>query len=723
MANELNIGVKFGAEGVPEVTKSITQLTAQLKRFQQGLNNATGVDSIARLNRAILETQTRIQNLQKFTGSAGAAFDKDISIKAKSAGAAILDFSRIVQDAPFAFNNFGSIANNIDPLFLSFQRLREESKRLSLETGKNVTTFSLLKNSLIGGAGIGLAISTVTSVLTLMSQGFFSGGRAAKKASEDLEEFKRVLSGAAGDVARDASRVTTLFNALSSGTLNVDERKKALEELKSINKDFFGSLREEEGLIKNLEIAYDGYLSKVLDIGRAKAIESQLTKLFDQKIQLELSVDPKFLTQTNKTAQQAIGNLRKELKQLGGEVSQEELKNANFFAKGNETLSRRVELQQQILNIERGFNVIQDAGVKATQEQIRNIDLRIAGLSKLQKDTTDFDIKTDKSSKREEDSLKKRLAELERIKDVTKDIFTITNLEEQIFDLKVKITLRDAAKNGISKEEADLAIAGFRNQLTEAFNRESLALEAIPKVKVTNVEMVPLDSGKIESAVAKATGLDKDIPIESDRQVKIRLLGIEFVEAEEQAKAAVQKLKDVIINSTVGALTDTADLFGQTPGSIFSGGGIGESISKAAQGLLNIVGNALQQVGKQIIATSALVATLKKALDNLFGPGGTALGFAVGAALVALGGLMKGIKIPAFAGGVNNFGGGLALVGERGPELVNLPRGSDVIPNHMIGGGAQTVNVIVEGRISGKDLVILGQRQVESNKTTGGGGF
>jgi tape measure domain-containing protein len=41
---------------------------------------------------------------------------------------------------------------------------------------------------------------------------------------------------------------------------------------------------------------------------------------------------------------------------------------------------------------------------------------------------------------------------------------------------------------------------------------------------------------------------------------------------------------------------------------------------------------------------------------------------------------LKG-KIPGFANGVTNFGGGLAVVGERGPELVNLPKGSDVFTN------------------------------------------
>jgi hypothetical protein len=50
----------------------------------------------------------------------------------------------------------------------------------------------------------------------------------------------------------------------------------------------------------------------------------------------------------------------------------------------------------------------------------------------------------------------------------------------------------------------------------------------------------------------------------------------------------------------------------------------------------------------------------------------------------------KGPRVPGFAGGVENFAGGMALVGERGPELVNLPRGSDVIP--MGGGGGIVYN-------------------------------
>lgn len=64
-------------------------------------------------------------------------------------------------------------------------------------------------------------------------------------------------------------------------------------------------------------------------------------------------------------------------------------------------------------------------------------------------------------------------------------------------------------------------------------------------------------------------------------------------------------------------------------------------------------------------------------------------------------------RVPAFATGTKFAPGGLALVGERGPELVNLPRGSSVTPNNElggIGGIAQIVpspyfDVVVDGRI------------------------
>ena len=59
------------------------------------------------------------------------------------------------------------------------------------------------------------------------------------------------------------------------------------------------------------------------------------------------------------------------------------------------------------------------------------------------------------------------------------------------------------------------------------------------------------------------------------------------------------------------------------------------------------------------------------------------------------------VGLPKFAQGVTNFVGGAALVGERGPEIVTLPRGSNVIPANQTknilnnSGGNKTFNINV----------------------------
>lgn len=56
------------------------------------------------------------------------------------------------------------------------------------------------------------------------------------------------------------------------------------------------------------------------------------------------------------------------------------------------------------------------------------------------------------------------------------------------------------------------------------------------------------------------------------------------------------------------------------------------------------------------------------------------------------------IDVPHFAGGVRNFRGGAALVGELGPELVRLPRGSDVLNHRELaaagGGGGDAYTIV-----------------------------
>ena len=64
---------------------------------------------------------------------------------------------------------------------------------------------------------------------------------------------------------------------------------------------------------------------------------------------------------------------------------------------------------------------------------------------------------------------------------------------------------------------------------------------------------------------------------------------------------------------------------------------------------------------------------------------------------------------PANANGTRNFAGGLTMVGERGRELISLPRGSNIYSNPqtekmMAGSGVQRVEMVLSGDIEGRIL-------------------
>lgn len=74
------------------------------------------------------------------------------------------------------------------------------------------------------------------------------------------------------------------------------------------------------------------------------------------------------------------------------------------------------------------------------------------------------------------------------------------------------------------------------------------------------------------------------------------------------------------------------------------------------------------------------------------------------------GALNSVLKIPGFASGTDSAPGGMAWVGEKGPELVNLPKGSQVIPNSEVnnyGSKSITVNNYIQG---GLDIDVFNQR-------------
>ena len=104
-------------------------------------------------------------------------------------------------------------------------------------------------------------------------------------------------------------------------------------------------------------------------------------------------------------------------------------------------------------------------------------------------------------------------------------------------------------------------------------------------------------------------------------------------------------------------------------------GGIGQWIQDRFNEFINNIKNSYPGIYDNFIkpfsdawnTVSGIFAKVQQGIRNLTGQGGQVKQAATG-----------GSAIGGFAGGVENFKGGLAVVGEKGPELTRLPRGSDV---------------------------------------------
>lgn len=218
--------------------------------------------------------------------------------------------------------------------------------------------------------------------------------------------------------------------------------------------------------------------------------------------------------------------------------------------------------------------------------------------------------------------------------------------QQQIADTK----LLDA-RNKKEQEAADLA---ERHKEDVAALLDDIAFET-KLLAASNEERAKMVA--LRYADAEAAGVDRDAIIAA--------MDAYHREAEETGK-----LKSAMDEFRAGFEDNVAD--------VLTGA---QSIGDAFKNMADLV---VQMIARMIAQNLAA---------NLFGaPGSTGAGSPGGDIAAAV---FKAF-IPGFASGTDYAPGGMAMVGESGPELVNLPRGSQVIPNHRLGsvGGATVIQNI-----------------------------
>lgn len=624
------------SNALDDVSKSVRGAASSFAQIAPPLSTVSkSVEKIAPAARGASAELDRFRNASRGAADAqkilppsldktAKAFSR-ITPGANAAGFALTNVGRVAQDLPFGFIG---IQNNLNPLLESFQRLKAE-------TGSSRAALKALGSSLIGAGGIGLALSLVSSAILIFQNGIGGFNKKTKEAKESADELAKSIRSigsiegeASAGVQGQLAQVNALASAVADSNVPYEQRKRALEELKEINKAYFNDLKIEDAATGQLTKTVEEYTKALVNSAIQKQFVDEIAKVAKAQVDAETEIT-KSTDKVTRARQKVVEftKLDNATQRVGVTTNNASANARRELAKAEEELAKAndkvTQLQEQRLVVEDRLNKAVAAGLALK------------------------DLNVDKG-KKEEDLLKKRLDALEKIRDATEDATTRVGLQEAIFELQVKIALRDQGKNQLSKGEVDKQIQGFKRELQDEFDKQAIEMEAIPKVRFSQVirAEIPTD---IESKIAKATGLDKKIPEITLHDVRVKLLGVTLTNAIEESERIAKLLQDTLLTGITNTLQGTAEAFGNALGEIFSGGDIGSAFAKAAQAILSLIGGVLQEVGKQIVATSALVKALKESLKTLFA--NPAAGIAVGIALIAAGSFLKNLKLPGFKDG------------------------------------------------------------------------
>jgi hypothetical protein len=149
---------------------------------------------------------------------------------------ALSNLSRVAQDAPYGFMG---IANNLNPLLESFQRLK-------VEAGSTGGALKAMAGGLMGPAGIGLALGAVSSIIVAFGPKIMDFIKGTDKATESENKFAKSLIDARAEATETGIKLQAYLNI--SQNANVSEQRRAeafkavVTELGKVNKAYASTI-------------------------------------------------------------------------------------------------------------------------------------------------------------------------------------------------------------------------------------------------------------------------------------------------------------------------------------------------------------------------------------------------------------------------------------------------------------------------------------------------
>lgn len=203
-----------------------------------------------------------------------------------------IEFSRIIQDAPFGIIGVG---NNITQLASTFQQLRANSTSTGAALKTALASIISPANLLV------LGISAVTTAFTLYSMGAFDSKDATEKltdatveAKEQLDKYvssldsvtKASLTGATA-TQNELSALRGLQIQAENLNIPINKRIEAVDELQKQFPDYLGNLTQEQILTGDVGSAYSELTKQLIATGKARASVDSIAKNSIEILQLE----------------------------------------------------------------------------------------------------------------------------------------------------------------------------------------------------------------------------------------------------------------------------------------------------------------------------------------------------------------------------------------------------------------------------------------------------
>lgn len=258
---------------IKEVEFDIKELSkVKLDRLKLGLDTTE-------INAQIKDAKNNLNQLRTTVKDTGATIGGQFKQQTANGSNALLQFSRIAQDAPFGIIGIG---NNLTATAEAFGALRNQ-------TGSTGGALKALGASLAGSGGILLGVSLLTTGLTLLSQSGLSVSDVFSMMSGSFDKAKKSLDDVQAQAIKgsgaEIAELKALVSASSNVSLSMEDRLIAVNKLQETYPSYFGNLSKEK--ILNGEVAdttrqlTDAIIAKARATAFAQKIGENEAKIFE----------------------------------------------------------------------------------------------------------------------------------------------------------------------------------------------------------------------------------------------------------------------------------------------------------------------------------------------------------------------------------------------------------------------------------------------------------